>query len=129
MAFADLLDHQVYIERKVGTGTETDYGHEVTTIETSALFAAAIQPKTARELALTTQDGPPIGDFNIFIEERVVGNQEAIIHATSLCPKADEVDYADSRFEILGVRNETGRGHHLALDARLIGQPGGVEGS
>lgn len=127
--FADLLDHQVYIERKRGTGSETDYGQPVDTIETSHVFAAAIQPKTARELALTTQGGPPIGDFNIFIQDRVVGNEETIIHDTSLCPKSDETDFQDARFEILGVRNETGRGHHLALDARLIGSPGGVEGS
>jgi hypothetical protein len=129
MSFASLLDHQVYIQRGVGTGTEDDYGQPVGTIETSHIFAAAIQPKSADELALVGQGGAPLGDFNIFMETRLVGTEEVIIHDTDLCPKPDGEDYPDARFEITGIRNETGRGHHLAVDARLIGGPAGVEGS
>jgi hypothetical protein len=129
MGFADLLDHEVYINRKVGTGTEDEYGQPVTTPQTSHHFAAAIQPKTANEIALASQAGTPLGNFTIFMLPRVVDPAEAIIHDTNLCPKEDGVDFADCRFEIVGILNETGRGHHLALDVRLVGSPGGVEGS
>ena len=39
------------------------------------------------------------------------------------------MDYPTARFEVTGVRNAAGRGHHLEVDARLIGVATGVEGS
>jgi hypothetical protein len=129
MAFVDLLDHEVYIERRLGTGTEDEYGQAVTTLDTSHRFAAAIQQNSAHEVLLASQAGTPIGDYIIFCLPRVILENEAIIHDTNICPKAADVDLPTQRFEVNSVKNAAGRGHHLELDATLTGSPGGVEGS
>jgi hypothetical protein len=129
VSFAALLDHKVHILRSISTGTEDDEGHQTTTNAVGQEFSAAIQPRSAREVALSTQDGAVIGTHVIYVEPRVLTGGDVIIHDTVLCPKADAVDMPDGRFEIVGIRNATGRGHHLEIDAQSIGTQGGVEGS
>lgn len=121
MSFAALLDHQVHLERRVDSGVEDDFGNPVITPEVGQTFAAAIQPRTVREVQLVAQNGVAIADTVIYCLPRVIATGDAIIHDTAACPKADAVDLPTGRYELTGVRNETGRGHHLALDARLIG--------
>lgn len=130
MSFASLLDHRVYLSRDVASGGDDDYGQPQTVVEVGELFPAALQPKSVRDVAAVSSAGVAIGDWTIYIAPRVVTTADAVIHDTALCPKADERDLPTGRFEITGIRNETGRGHHLALDARLVGGSGtGVEGS
>lgn len=130
MSFASLLDHRVYIRRDVDSGAEDGQGQPITVSHRSALFPAAIQPKTVRDVALISSAGVVIGDTTIYVQPRVLTEADAIIHDTALCPKPDEHDLPTGRYELTGVRNETGRGHHLALDAILVGSGDlGVEGS
>jgi hypothetical protein len=128
MSLSGLLDHRVYVSRKVD-GADDDYGHPVTTQEVGESFAAAIQPKSIREVVAIDQAGSPVGDWTLFFAPRVVTEADALIHDAAACPKVDTADLPTCRFEITGVRNAAGRGHHLEVDARLVGTSAGVEGS
>lgn len=129
MSLAAMLDHRVHIRRDADTGPDDDYGHPVTVAEIGETFAAAIQPKGAREVAALSQAGTPIGDFTLYLLPRRLTTADAIVHDSSGCPKPDAQDLPDCRFEITGIRNAAGRGHHLEADVRMIGVTAGVEGS
>lgn len=129
MSFASLLDHRVYISRDVSTGADDEWGQPTTVVEVSGPFAASIQPKRVREVALVSSAGANIGEYTIFMQPRRVSAADAIIHDESACGKPGASDYPDLRFEVTGVRNAAGRGHHLEVDARLIGETTGVAGS
>ena len=128
MSFASLLDHKIHLVRRTETG-EDDYGHAEVVDEVGGDFDAAIQPKSVREVALIAQSGAAIGLFTIYCRPRLLTTADAVVHDTSRCPKPDEHDFPTQQFQITGVRNETGRGHHLALDAKLVSSGAGVEGS
>ena len=129
MSFTSLLDHRVYLERDLASGGDDEWGQPVTLTEVSGPFAASIQPKRVREVALISQGGAVIGDYTIFTLPRRIAASDAIIHDETMCPKASEVDYPTLRFEVTGVRNPAGRGHHLEVDASLVGETTGVAGS
>jgi hypothetical protein len=120
MSFASLLDHKVFTRTFVDSGAEDDHGQPIVTPHDGSLFAAAIQPKSAREMLLVSQDGQALNDFTIYaLPQSGLLPGMALIHDPALCGKA--VDLPAGRFDLNGIRSETGRGHHLAFDARLIG--------
>lgn len=129
MSFARLLTHVVHIERDVETGTLDDYGQPVTEVEVGESFRADLQPKSAREVArevpLTSQAGADIGDWRIYMQPRLVDANDKIVHDSSACPMPENKDLPDMVIELTSVRNTAGRGHHLAIDGRLVGA--GVE--
>ncbi len=129
MPISDRLTHVVHLVRDVTTGTDDEYGQPTTTLDVGEDFRAAIQPKSAREIALISQAGAAIGDWTIFLLPRVVTPADKVIHESEVCPVREEADLPDATFELTGVRNAAGLGHHLELDARLIGSPVGVAGS
>lgn len=128
MTFSALLDHRVHIVRRVD-GVDDSYGQPTQTDEIGETFAAAIQPKSVREVVAISQAGAAIGDYTIFLAPRLLTEADVIVHDTATCPKPDVADFADCRFEVTGVRNAAGIGHHLEVDVRLTGASGGVEGS
>jgi hypothetical protein len=129
MSFASRLDHVVHLERVVDAGSEDEWGQPVIGHDIGGPFNVAIQSKTAQEVALIEQSGAPSGTFTIFSLPRVIAAGDAIVHDTMVCPKADEIDLPTGRYELTGVRNAAGLGHHLEMDARLVGSTAGVEGS
>lgn len=129
MPIGDRLTHIVHLVRDVDAGSDDEYGQPVTVEEVGEDFRAAIQPKTAREIALISQAGAAIGDWTIFLLPRVVTPADKVIHESSACPVREGADLPDATFELTGVRNAAGLGHHLELDARLVGSPVGVAGS
>lgn len=129
MSFDSLLTHTVHLERDVDTGSDDGYEVATTTVAVGQSFKAAIQPRTAREIAAATQAGAPLSDFTIFMRARVLTTGDRIVHDTADCALADVADYQDAWFEITGIRNAAGLGHHLEVDARLVGATGSVEGS
>jgi hypothetical protein len=129
VGIADRLNHVVHLERDETTGTEDDYGHAVTAPATGEDFRANIQPKSAREVALLSQAGAAIGDWTIFTLPRLIVPADKVIHDSSTCPVAEAADLPDATFELTGVRNAAGLGHHLEIDARLVGSPTAVAGS
>jgi len=129
VSFAGLLDHRVYLKRDVALGPDDEWGQPTTTEEVSGPFNASIQPKRVREVALVSQAGATIGEYTIFALPRRVRGGDAIIHDSAMCGLADDRDYPTLRFEVTGVRNAAGRGHHLEIDAKLVGETSGVAGS
>lgn len=139
MSFASLLDHRVSIVRQVSVLSGDDptydvYGQPITADEDTSDIPAAIQPigirNASREVAAVSQAGAALADYWIFMGVRSVSTADAVEHDPAACPKPDAIDLPAARFQLVGVRNPTGRGHHLTLDAKLIGSRlSGVEGS
>lgn len=121
MSFAALLTHTVTIERpgSVDPDVVDEYGHPVEASPTTSTAKAAIQPKRATEVAQTTQAGVAVSDHRIFLLPTTLTTADAILHDASDCPMSP--DLPDARYEVVGVPNAAGLGHHLEVDAKLIG--------
>lgn len=119
MSYTSLLDHEVQLVRTTETG-EDDYGQAETSETTVGTARAAIQTKSAREVAALHEAGASVSDYTIFLEVAAgATTADALVHDPALCPQSVG-DLPLSRFELSGVRNAAGRGHHLELDARLV---------
>lgn len=130
MPIGDRLGHTVHLERDVDAGTEDDAGQPETENEVGEDFPAAIQPKSAREAALISQAGVPVGDWTIFTLPRLISTADKVVHDSSVCPMPEGADLPDATFELQAIRNAAGLGHHLEIDARLVGSAvTGVAGS
>jgi hypothetical protein len=130
MSFASRLTHTVHLVRDVPGATDDEYGQPVTVTEIGENFRAAIQPKTAREIALVTQAGAAYTDTTIFCLPRLMTTADKIVHVAASCPVPAAADLPDGTYELSGVRNAAGLGHHLEVDARVIGTgAAAVEGS
>lgn len=128
MSIGSRLTHTVTIERFSSSGDpddDTEYGQPVRTPSTLATIKAAIQPKSDREIALTTQAGAALADYRIYVLPTDLTTADAIVHDAQDCPMRP--DLPDGRFQIVGVPDAAGLGHHLEVDAKLvqsIGQAG-----
>jgi len=130
VSFASLLDHVVHVERRVETGASDELNYPVLATEVGGPFRASIQHKRAFEVALLAQGGATVGDYNIYCSPRVISSSDVIVHDPTECPKDPERDLPSARFEVYGVPvNAAGRGHHLEIDARLVGGLVAVDGS
>lgn len=132
MSFGSRLTHTVTVVRSSTSGDpddDDDYGQPTETEGTHATIKAAIQPMSQREAAeavLTTQAGATVADHRIYIFPMDITTGDAIVHEAQSCPMRP--DLPDSRYEITGVPDAAGLGHHLELDVKLIGGIG-VAGS
>ena len=128
MSIASRLTHTVTIERPgtVDPDVVDDYGQPIAGSPTSRTVKAAIQPKRAEEIALTTQAGATAADFRIYLLPLDLTTADAILHDAQDCPMRP--DLPDSRYEITQVPDAAGLGHHLEVEAKLIGGVG-VAGS
>lgn len=129
MSLQSLLTHTVTIQRFSSSGNpanDDEYGQPVRTPSTLATVKAAIQPKSDREIALTTQAGAALSDYRIYLMPRDITTADAIVHDARDCPMRP--DLPDARFELVGVPDAAGLGHHLEVDAKLV-EAVGVAGS
>jgi head-tail adaptor len=119
VSFDQLLTDTLVIERTSVTmiaGTPPtpeldDYGQPVYSWATLRTVAGLIQPKTATEVALQSQGGAEMTDTVIYLEPTDVLASDRI-HRMA--------DMPGPYYEITGVRDPGGRGHHLELDCRLV---------
>lgn len=121
MSFGSRLTHTVTIVRTATSGDPDDddeFGQPVFTESTLATVRAAIQPKTEREIALTTQAGASVSDHRIYLLPTDLTTADAIVHDAQDCPMRP--DLPDARFEITGVPDAAGLGHHLEVEAKLV---------
>lgn len=125
--FGSRLTHTVTILRATGSGVFDDYGHETSTPSESAALKAAIQPRTEREQALLSQAGAAVSDHVIYMYPADLSTADAIYHDAAECPV--ENDLPTSRYEVIGVPNAAGLGHHLEVEARLVASPAEAAGS
>jgi hypothetical protein len=138
-SIASLLDHRVTLVRRVAVLDDfdepvlDDYGHPLTVEERRTDVAVAIQPRSGKEIAATHQAGTAIATHMIFAVDRDITTADAIEHDPADCPKL--ADLPAGRYELDDAADAAGRGHHLELGARLVGEaetapsPGGGSGS
>lgn len=108
MSFDDLLRHTLVVKRMTATGATDDYGQPVATETTLATVAGRITPKNAREVALLSQAGAVISD-----------------HTAYLWPLAGLdtgcwIESGGVRYDITGINDAAGAGHHLELDLKAV---------
>lgn len=121
MSFAALLVHPLAIVEPVYQVTDDDYGQPERDDPAVSLVRGMVQPKTAREIALTSQAGAELSDHVIFLQPRRIAAGAWIADAD-----ADGVLAGGRRFDITGVRSiEFGSAPHLEVDARLVGSTEG----
>jgi hypothetical protein len=123
MSFGSRLTHTVTIVRASSSGDPDDddeYGQPVETEGTHATVKAAIQPLTRdTEQPLTTQAGAATADHRIYLFPMDITTADAIVHEAQACPMRP--DLPDGRYEVTAVPDAAGLGHHLEVEARLIG--------
>lgn len=115
MSFDDRLIHDLVVERATeGPATpgtpEYDYNQTVQTWATLAEVRGLVQPKTAREVAQLNEAGAVVSTFTIYLRPT------EIQPADRLRMEPDD----GRRWEIDGIRDAAGLGHHLEVDARLV---------
>ena len=109
MSFDGLLIHRLAIERAT-SGAPDEYGQPSRTYATLATFRGRLEPKSAREVAQLSQAGAVISDHTLFARPRDLREADRI-----------RFDPADGRlFEITGIRDMAGAGHHLTVDLTLV---------
>lgn len=109
MSFDSLLVHDLVIRRMASTGTLDDWGQPVTAVADVAEVRGNVQPRAVREMALASQAGVPVGDHVAFLRPLEGIAQDCWI------------EYAGARYDIVGIRDAAGRGHHLEIDLRRVG--------
>lgn len=114
MSYADRMRHRLAIVRTPLDFDEADLdamGQPARGTAVVTEVRGLIQPKNAREVALSTESGAGLSDHTIY-----------------LLPSADvtgadyiRFDPDDGRhYNVTGVRDAAGIGHHLEVDARLV---------
>lgn len=118
MSLAALLVHPLAIVTPTtgSPASASDWNQPTHGTPETVFVHGLVQPRTAREMALTTQEGAPVSDYTIFLLPRRLSGSAYI---------RDEPD-TGRRFEVQGVRSyEYGTTPHLEVDCRLVGQPEG----
>lgn len=109
MSFDDLLIHSLAVERAT-SGALDGYGQPARTYATLATFRGRIEPKSAREMAQVNQAGAVVSDHALRTRPRDLRAADRI-----------RFEPTDGRlFEITGIRDIAGAGHHLTVDLVLI---------
>jgi hypothetical protein len=91
-----------------GTVTVDDYRQPVSAPTTVATVPGLIQPRKASEVALTSQAGAVIGDY--------VGYVRPLAGLTT----GDWIEMGGVRYDILGMPDAAGLGHHLELSLKAV---------
>ena len=109
MSFEGLLIHRLAIERAT-SGAPDEYGQPARTYATLATFRGRIEPKSAREVAQLSGAGAVVSDHVLRTRPRDLRESDRI-----------RFDPADGRlYEITGIRDMAGAGHHLTVDLTLV---------
>lgn len=109
MSFDGLLIHKLAVERAT-SGALDEYGQPTRTYATLATFRGRVEAKSAREVAQLNQAGAVVSDHTLRTRPRDLRESDRI-----------RFDPADGRlFEITGIRDMAGAGHHLTVDLTLV---------
>jgi hypothetical protein len=109
MSFEGLLIHSLVVERAT-SGALDEYGQPSRTYATLATFRGRIEPKSAREVAQLNGAGVVVSDHTLYARPRDLRESDRI-----------RFEPADGQlYEITGIRDSAGAGHHLTVDLTLI---------
>jgi hypothetical protein len=111
MGFDSKLIHGLVIERATPGAEDPETGQPALTYAILAAVPGLIQPKRVRETELQSQAGAVTSTHTIYM--RPTDLQEA----DRIRREPDD----GVRYEITGVRDAAGIGHHLEVDARVVG--------
>lgn len=116
--------HSLTIERPFGVDANSDnvqdvdeYGQPVRSFDTAyATVQGLIQPKTAREQALTTEAGAEMADHTIYMTRTDITTADRLRDTTT--------GGTGGLYQVVGIRDHNfGSLAHLAIDARRIVVP------
>jgi hypothetical protein len=101
--------HTLVIER-AAAGALDDRGVEAQTYTALATVPGWAQPKSVREMSQLSQAGPVTSDWSIYLGLTDVTEADRL-----------RLDPDDGRtWEVDGIKDEAGFGHHLKLDCHLV---------
>jgi hypothetical protein len=129
MPIESMLTHRVSLVRKVavlddeGDPATDEFGQAIVVEDAEPGIAVAIQPKTAREVAAFHGAGAAISTHTIFAVHRGITTADAIAHEPDACPMPAAQDLPRGRYELVGIPDAAGVGHHMELDAVLVASP------
>ncbi len=109
MSFEGLLIHKLAVERAT-SGAPDAYGQPSRTYATLATFRGRIEPTSAREVAALSGAGAVVSDAVLRTRPRDLRESDRV--------RFEPDD--GQRYEITGIRDMAGAGHHLTVDLRLI---------
>jgi hypothetical protein len=110
MSFESQLIHTLVIERATD-GAVDEYNQPSRTWATLSQVPGLVQPKTAREVAQLNQAGAVVSTYTIFLRPTEIQPSDRVRVAAGLMAGTYEID---------GIRDAAGHGHHLQADARQV---------
>ncbi len=110
MSFDSRMIHTLIVERPTD-GTVDDYNQPATAYATLAEVPGLIQPKKAREVAQLNQAGVVVSTYTAYLRPTEIQPSDRVRIASGLMAGTYEID---------GVRDAAGIGHHLEVDCRLV---------
>jgi hypothetical protein len=110
MSFDSLLVHTFVIERPTD-GAVDDYNQPTTTYAELASVPGLMQPKSALEIAQLNETGAVRATHSAFLRPTDVTEADRIRVASG--PMA-------GTYQIDGIRDAAGLGHHLEIDAHTV---------
>jgi hypothetical protein len=126
----DLIHRLVAVRttRDDDVGDRDEYGQPVDVSTDTTAFRGLVQPKEAREQALLSQAGAIASDHTIFAWPVDIIGADYIAFADPDDETAEDPN-DDRRYQVTGIRDAAGIGHHLEIDAVLVTAGGEEEGS
>jgi hypothetical protein len=127
MGIGSLLTHRANLVRRValidtdGHAVLDEDGHAQRTELTIPDIAVAIQPLSTRERAAQHQAGATVATHRIYAVDRSISTADFIEHVPDACPTPTAQDLPYGRYELHATQDAAGLGHHLEIDATLIG--------
>lgn len=101
------LPHTITIQRNT-PGAVDDRGVPAQVWATTTTAQAWVQPKSVREIQQLSQGGPVVSTHSIYVEPAASVNEN------------DRISYGSKTYQIDGIKDEAGIGHHLKLDCHLV---------
>lgn len=127
MGIGSLLTHRANLVRQValidtdGSAVLDEDGHAQRTDLTIPDVAVAIQPLSTKERAAQHQAGATVATHRIYALDRSISTVDFIEHVPETCPVLASRDLPYGRYELHATQDAAGLGHHIEIDATLIG--------
>lgn len=132
MSFDTLMRHTFIPERREAVYVDgepqlDEDGHTVTETVEGEPFRGTAQLKQARELALASQAGTVLYDYDLFTRKRDLTSLDDIWHDPSRCNASN--DLGSVHYQVRFGHDDADRGHHHKYDARITSSEPFPEGS
>lgn len=110
MSFDSLLVHSLVIERATA-GAVDEYNQPTLTWATLTTVPGLVQPKSVREVAQLNEAGAVVSTHTAFLRPTDITERDRIAIAAGSMAGTYQID---------GIRDAAGLGHHLEIDCRKV---------